>query len=152
VALRAGVRSADTDDFVQELWIWAQSKVDRFAAALVRGFKPETWLVGVAKWRALRFRRAYGTGERRLVSESLVGEVHEETRFSEAVDQLIWVEELAILDKAISALPAQRQAVVDLRRTGFSYAEIAHKLKITEATARSYYLHALRGLRRFLVR
>jgi RNA polymerase sigma factor (sigma-70 family) len=69
---------------------------------------------------------------------------------SRTVDQLTEREELEMLDKAVRTLPAQLQAVVDLRRRGCSYAEIAHRLQIAEVTARKYYALGVRKLRDYL--
>jgi RNA polymerase sigma factor (sigma-70 family) len=149
VAERCGVRRDDTDDFLQDLAVWV---LEELVEARTRQTHLEAWFVVVAENRAYHAKRKYSTGERRIVSGCLVGEDYEETRCPRAVDQSIMVEEAAILDRAISSLPAQQQEVVGWRLRGFSFAEIAGTLEIAEATARHYHMLAVRGLRELLVR
>jgi RNA polymerase sigma factor (sigma-70 family) len=152
VAERCGVRPGDTGDFLQDLVVWVLEHPEKPSELRTREAELEGWLVVVARNRAFRTKRAYFTGERRIVSDRFAEKVHESRMLARTVDQLTRLEEQTMLDKAIRALPVQQQAVVDLRLRGFSYAEIARKLDITEGTARSYYFQGVRRLRELLLR
>ena len=66
-------------------------------------------------------------------------------------DTAIATETAALVDRAVTRLPALQRAVVVLRIwDGLSYAQIAEMVGRTEATVRSHMHHGLAAMRRYL--
>jgi RNA polymerase sigma-70 factor (ECF subfamily) len=131
LALRlSGRRDAEAEEILQEAWIRAVERLDRF-----RGESSlRTWLGGILVncWRERRRELAWEEGE---LPEELPA--REAARPLEALD----------LERALAALPDGLRAVVLLHDVaGFTHLEIAERLEIAAGTSKSRLFAARRRL------
>ena len=130
-----GGREQDAEDIVQETWIRATERLDRFRWDSSLG----TWLTGIALnlCRAL-FRRQ---DERWL---ELREDLQLSVNTSEGSQQID-------LEKALTMLPSGYRTVLVLHDVeGFTHAEIGRRLDVSANTSKSQLFHARRALRRML--
>jgi RNA polymerase sigma factor (sigma-70 family) len=126
-----GGRRHEADDAVQEAWLRASRRVHAFEwrSALL------TWLSSIAIHCALEAIRRHPPGR--------------DVELDVASPAQTVAPELSLdLDRAIAALPdGYRTAIVLHDIEGFTHAEIAATLGVTEGTSRSQLFHARRALR-----
>ena len=136
----SGGRRSDAEDIVQETWIRAVGRVDRFEwrSSLL------TWLTSIAIHCALEAARRRPAGG----SDHDVLELGEGARGISRERSLVSRELSLDLDRAIAALPdGYRHAIVLHDVEGYTHPEIAALMGITDGTSRSQLFHARRALR-----
>jgi RNA polymerase sigma-70 factor (ECF subfamily) len=114
----------------------------RYQYEYPRPFKPWLYAIALNKCRAAFRVRSLNTAP--LTAEAFCPD-------TAPPDTAIAAETAAIVSRAVTHLPEQQRAVVVLRIwEGLSYAQIAHAVGCTEATARSHMHHGLAALRKHL--
>ena len=133
-------RASDAEDLVQDTFLAAWRALDRFDPA--RG-RLSTWLFTIARRRAidrLRQRRDPTPGDPRRASEPV--------DVRTPPDRMAHAEDLAALDAALAALPAeQRSTLVLADLVGLSHAEVAAIEDIEPGTVKSRVARARATLR-----
>ena len=129
---------ADIDDAVQDAFMRALGALASYDAA--RPFAP--WLYQIARNTA-RDRAAH---RRRNDMEQLTDALHATTPPPDV--QAERAQTRAMMARAIAALPEQRRTAFRMHDVdGYSAAEVAHMMGLSEGTVRSHVHHARRALR-----
>jgi RNA polymerase sigma-70 factor, ECF subfamily len=138
--LLGGDRSA-AEDINQEVWLLAIDQFDRFDPG--RG-EFRNWLLGIARHRALRYRRqALGDIPENSVDRTADG--------SSPLDLLAEVERAGVVRAALASLPEDhRRVLVDKYVSGLSVAEIAERSGRSAKAIESLLSRARAGFRDLL--
>ncbi len=113
---------------------------------------PKSWLVSILINSAKNVLRA----NKRTVSESAMPEQFEPAPTVEVPQDapdlfLLASEQQQMLAEAFNSLPPKQREVMRLRiEEGFSFAEIAQTMQISEGTARVNYHHAVRNMKDYI--
>jgi RNA polymerase sigma-70 factor (ECF subfamily) len=137
----------DSVDFVQS--VWASVFADR--AALAQIDRPEAlvaFLATLAHHKVVeQTQQRFRTGKRNIDQERRLDDVlaasgHEAVPGADATPSQVAVAN-ELWDRMIQGQPSQHQKILDLRRLGNTYAEIAAKLGLNEKTVRRVLNRAL---------
>ncbi len=151
VALRVTGRNEDALDVVQDSFIAAFEKLDRFE----RDASFKTWFLRIVTNRALDLLRARRVRLAVPLEKAAEDEAAPQLAVSDTeargLDRLAQRELAARLQAAVAALPPEQKAVFGLYATGdMTYAEIAEVLGVPIGTVMSRLFHARRRLRELL--
>jgi RNA polymerase sigma-70 factor (ECF subfamily) len=136
MAFRLTQNKSLADDLIQEMWIIAIKKLDKFQwrSAL------KTWLTGILL-NLFRSRWKNPEKEVNLEVDTQRMETNIESRLIDTFD----------LETAIAKLPpGYRQIIILHDIEGYTHHEIAHLLGIKEGTSKSQLFHARKTLRKYL--
>ena len=141
--LQRYVPPADADDLLQELWLRVWQKAEQWDA---RG-RLLAWLLAIATNLALNHLRA----QRPVTPLAEVGEDDPSETLASATEALVpgpeehalWRDQLALVQTALAALPADKRSAVQLVRiAGKSLRQAAQELGIPIGTLKSRLHHA----------
>lgn len=133
---------ADTDDAVQNGFLKLMVAWPRIAS--LPPAKQRAYLVRIVSREALQILRyPHRSWERRGVEAEESASAH-----LSVAENVQAREELRLVWKAISEMPAARRDVVILRAAGYEYEEIAARLGIRRGTVRSHIFNARKQLSR----
>lgn len=137
---------AEAEDVLQEVFVQVWQRAASFDAARGKVF---TWLVTLARSRAIDRLRALGSRSRTIEEAARESEIGE--RISDAEIDAISAQRGEIVRRALKQLPAeQRQVLLLAYFNGFSQSEIAERLNSPLGTVKTRMRSAMNKLRETL--